>query len=307
MKRFRLSRYALLLILVCNPILIRGQAQSTGQTAPQQSQLPKLSPGAEEVSKELGITQLIERLYKLPESERGMNGGTMSLEALTIRQQITEIVVGASLDIDGLIAEIDNETAQLNSIRSDLESRRDRAQKINNIASIVTGGALGVVGTALQFKDTTANLGNAIGVSGGAASVVLSIIGIKQQSGGQRALVRSPNMLAKIFDRQAEFHSEYPDDVWTYLNAVRPTESDKGTRRARLIDEWQQTGRIDKPDTPKGQKKIDVLTSSISQQRALTLDQIADREAMLGDVRAEVSLMKRDLSKLMLALRTSSK
>src|SRR5882724_4367715 len=271
----RLSRYGLLLVLLFNPMLIRGQEQSTGQTAPQtvapqQSQLPKLSPGAEEVAKELGITQLIERLYKLPESERGLNGGSMSLEALSLRQQITEIVVGTSLDIDGVIAEIDNENGQLNSIRSDLESRRDRAQKINNIASIVSGGALGVVGTALQFKSSTANLGNVIGLSGGAASVVLSIIGIKQQSGGQRALVRSPNMLAKLFDRQAEFHSDYPDDVWTYLNAVRPADSGNGTRRAQLIDQWQQSGRIDKPNTPKGQKKIDVLTSSISQQRALT-------------------------------------
>src|SRR5882724_9898708 len=130
MNHTRLSRYGLLLVLLLNPLLIRGQAQSAGQTAPkistsQELQLPKLSPGAEEVAKELGVTQLIERLYKLPESERGASGGTMSLEALSIRQQITEIVFGSSLEIDGVIAEIDNETGQLNSIRSDLESRRD--------------------------------------------------------------------------------------------------------------------------------------------------------------------------------------
>ena len=76
------------------------------------------------------------------------------------------MLLSTSLDIDGVIAEIDNETAKLSSIRADLEARRDRAQKIKNIASIVTGGALGVVGTALQFKSSTANLGNAIGVTG---------------------------------------------------------------------------------------------------------------------------------------------
>jgi len=198
---------------------------------------------------------LIERLYKLPESERGLNGGSMSLEALSLRQQITEIVVGTSLDIDGVIAEIDNENGQLNAIRSDLESRRDRAQKINNIASIVTGGALGVVGTALQLKDSTAHLGNIIGLSGGGASVVLSVFGIVQQNGGQRTLERSPNMLAKLFDRQPEFHSDYPEEVWTYLNAVGPTESVKETRRAQLMDRWQQDGRIDKLGTSKSQKR----------------------------------------------------
>jgi hypothetical protein len=70
-----------------------------------------------------------------------------------------------------------------------------------------------------------------------------------------------------------------------------------------LTEEWKQSGRIDKTDTPKGQDKIATLTSSISQKRGLSIDQIADREAMLGDVKAEVSLMKRDLSRLVLALR----
>ena len=37
---------------------------------------------------------------------------------------------------------------------------------------------------------------------------------------------------------------------------------------------------------------------------ALTIDQLSDRGAMLADVRAQVSLVKRDLSKLMLALRS---
>ena len=50
--------------------------------------------------------------------------------------------------------------------------------------------------------------------------------------------------------------------------------------------------------------EIELLTSSISQQRSLTIDVLDDRGAMLADVRAQVSLIKRDLSKLMLALRS---
>jgi hypothetical protein len=71
-----------------------------------------------------------------------------------------------------------------------------------------------------------------------------------------------------------------------------------------LIKHWTELGRIDSIDTPKGQRKIELLTSSISQQKSLTIDQLNDRGAMLGDVRAQVSLIKRDLSKLMLALRS---
>ena len=112
-------------------------------------------------------------------------------------------------------------------------------------------------------------------------------------------------MLAKLFDQKAEFHSDYPADVWTYLNHVKPVEPESGPRKTQLIEEWKLAGRIEKTDTPKGRAKIAVMTSSVSQQRALTIDQISDRQAMLADVRAQVSLMKRDLSQLMRAIMPS--
>ena len=311
MKHTRFLRYCLLVVLLFNATLIYGQevkSEDTARLANREpdgfvTQLPKLSPGAQEVAREIGVTQLIEQLYLLPERERGA-GGAMSPTALSLRQEITEVVLGTSLEVDGIIAEIDNELAQMNAIRSDLEARRDRAIGINTIANIIASGATGVVGTALQFKNSTANLGNAIGVAGAGISTVLSLIGLRQQRGGHKSLGVAPNLLAKVFDKKPEFHSDYPEEVWTYLNAVPPAEPGTETRRALLIKRWTELGRIESTGTPKGQRKIELLTSSISQQRSLTIDLLNDRGAMLEDVRAQVSLMKRDLSKLMLALRS---
>jgi hypothetical protein len=309
MRFTRFVQCFLSISLLSTPALIYGQTLTLEEPAravnprPQAptTQQPKLSPGAEEVASEMGVIPLIERLYRLP--ERGV-GGTMSLEALSLRQEITEAVVGASLEVDGVIAEIDSELAQINAIRTDLEARRDHAINLNTIANIVASGFTGVVGTALQFKNSTANLGNGIGVAGAGISTILSLIGLRQQRGGHKALGVAPNLLARLFDKKPEFHSDYPAEVWTYLNAVPPAESGKETRRALLLKRWTELGRIESIDTPKGQRKIDLLTSSISQQRSLTIDVLDDRGAMLADVRAQVSLIKRDLSKLMLALRS---
>lgn len=313
MQHTRFLQCCLLSGLLLNPALIYGQ-EVVGEKArvanrpPEASitQLPKLSPGAQEVATEIGVTPLIERLYRLPERDRGV-GGTMSLEALSLRQEITEVVLGSSLDVDGVIAEIDSELAQMSAIRAELEARRDHAIGLNAIANIVTSGATGLVGTALQFKNSTTNLGNVIGVAGAGISTVLSIIGLRQQRGGHRALGVAPNLLAKLFDKKPEFHSDYPEEVWTYLNAVPPAEPGKETRRASLIKHWTELGRIEPIETPKGQRRIELLTTSISQQRSLTIDLLDDRGAMLTDVRAQVSLIKRDLSKLMLALRSQSR
>jgi hypothetical protein len=287
-----------------------GQSFSIGDTtsvAPiqgetPQAQHPKLSPGAEEIARTIGVMKLIERFYDLPERERGIGGGAMSLEALSLRQQITESVVGAGLEVDGLITEIDSELAQISVVRSQLEAKRDRALAISNLATIVAGGATGVIGTAMQFSDGTAKAGNIIGVAGGAASTMLSLIGLRQQRGATLPLGVAPNMLAELFDRPAEFHSDYPKEVWTYLNAVPPTEPGAGTRRERLIKQWMDTGRIESGDTKKAHHKIELLTSGASDQHPLAIDLLNDRAAMLADVRVRVALMKRDLGKLLLAL-----
>jgi hypothetical protein len=311
MKHTRFLRCSLLVVLLFKTTLIYGQELKSDDPARVANrppdgvltQLPKLSPGAQEVAREIGVTPLIEQLYGLPERDRGARSA-MSLTALSLRQEITEVVLGTSLEVDGIIAEIDSELAQMSAIRADLETRRDRAIGINTIANIVAGGVTGVVGTALQFKNSTANLGNGIGVAGAGVSTFLSLIGLRQQHGGQKALGVAPNLLAKLFDKKPEFHSDYPEEVWTYLNAVPPAEPGTETRRALLIKRWTELGRIESTETAKGNRKIELLTSSVSQQRSLTIDLLTDRAAMLEDVRAQVSLMKRDLSKLMLALRS---
>jgi hypothetical protein len=267
-----------------------------------QAQRPKLSPGAEEIARTIGVTSLLERFYALPERERGVGGGTMSLEALSLRQQITESVISAGLEVDGLLSEIDSELAEISVVRSKLEDRRDRALAISNLATIVAGGATGVIGTALQFSDGTSKAGNIIGVTGGAVSTLLSLIGLRQQRGATAPLGVAPNMLAKLFDRPAEFHSEYPEEIWAYLNAAPPTEPGDGTRRERLIKQWVDSGRIEAGDTKKAHHKIEQLTSGVSDQRPVAIDLLNDRAAMLADVRVRVALMKRDLSKLLLAL-----
>jgi len=265
-----------------------------------ESQMPKLGAGAQEVATELEIMPLLDRLYRLQESERC--GPSATLEALLLRQEISDRVLAASLEIDGVFAELDNEIGQLNAVRNDLEDRRDRALKISSIAGIVTGGALGVVSTALQFKDSTTQAGNVIGVAAGAVSTVLSALGIRQQRGGREIIGSRTNMLAKLFDRPLKEHSDYPAEVWLYLRSKPPTEAGPADRIDRLKSDWIKSGRID-ADAAKAKKKIDLFTDNSDSPRKMTIDLLNDRAAMLADVRLRVSLMKRDLSKLLLAVR----
>jgi Zn-dependent oligopeptidase len=66
-----------------------------------------------------------------------------------------------------------------------------------------------------------------------------------------------------------------------------------------LLQTWVQVKRI---DSLASKDKIDRLTSQPSEALNLTIDDFEDRGAMLQDVRARISYLKRDLGTLLASL-----
>lgn len=261
----------------------------------------QLSPHAEQIAGILGIKPLLERSLTL---RSGREAGTpMSQEELTLHQEISEHVLAASFDVDGVLAEISNEQARINEVSTFLQSRRDKGVNLASLASLITGSGVGVAVNALQFSSSTANVGNGIGVGSGAASTVLSLIGIRLQKGPASPIGSTPNMLAVPLGRKPVLYSDYPEPVLAYLNSVPPGETiDRGTRLQQLMLEWARLGRLDPPDTPKRQKEVDLMAASGDKKQKLRIDDLANRAIMLADVAGRVALMKRDLAELMRSL-----
>jgi hypothetical protein len=304
-----ISRFCLVALLIAvSTWPTAGQTQPSNtqpETRASAVQSVRLSPEAAQVADQIRVAPLLKRLERLPGGSAADGSSTM-LESLTVRQEITERVLSTSLEIDSVNAIIDSEIEQIRGIRADLQAQSDKAQNIINIASIVTGGVAGAVTSALQFKPSTVNLGNGIGVAGGAGSVLLSVIGIHKQGGGRRSLGDSPRMLARFFGRQPEateaIPSIYPEEVWSYLNSAPPSQPITATRREQLIAKWSSEGRINQDGSAKGERRIETMSSNISQLRKLTINDLNDRVVMLLDVRARVSLMKRGLSEILRGL-----
>jgi len=263
---------------------------------------PELSPHAGQVAQILGVKPLIDRALALGSSRPP--GSSMNLDELALRQEISESVLAASFDVDGVLAEIDQERARIIELRAYLQARRDRGVNITSLAGLIVGTGVGIAVNALQFSNSTADIGNGIGVGSGAGATVLSLVGLRLQKGPALPIGSAPNMLAVVFDRQPVLSSAYPEDVLAYLNSVPPGEApDRGTRLQQLIQEWIALGRLDPLDTPKGKREVDLMTSALAPKQKLRIDDLTNRAIMLADVAGRVSLMKRDLAELMRALR----
>jgi hypothetical protein len=263
------------------------------------------SAHAAQVAAILRITSQVDRAMAL-RAGRPLRSA-MSVEELSLRQEISESVLAASFDVDGVLAEIDQERARVFEVRAYLQGHRDRGVNLASLASLITGSGVGIAVNALQFSNSTANLGNGIGVGSGIASTALSLVGIRLQRGPAQPIGSAPNMLAVPFGRKPVLSSDYPDDVLAYLNSVPPGETpERGSRLEQLKREWIAFGRLDPLDTPKGQKEVDLMTSSLDPKQKLKIDDLTNRVTMLTDVAGRASLMKRDLGELMRALRCAN-
>jgi hypothetical protein len=300
--RYRLPKALQLWPFFCMAILIATVAPALAQNTLDTVSNPHTSENAEQVAKILGVSQLISNL-RLMRSQAPCESPA-TIEELSLRQDILEAVVAASLDVDGVLAELNNENAHLSELSAVLQARRDRSLNLANVANLVTGTGLGIAVNAMQFSSSTANIGNGLGVGSGIGSTVLSIVGIRLQRGPQRSVGRIPNMLAPLFARQAVLNSYYPQEVLGYLRSIPPGEGpDAGSRLDQLMLEWQKAGRVGPPGNAKTDQQIARLTSSLDNKTKLSIDDLSDRMAMLGDVTGRVGLMKRDLGFLMRSLR----
>ncbi len=265
----------------------------------------KLSPSALQAANIIGVEALITRLSSLAAAKDTNAVPGMSFDELLLRQQITDAIVVASLDIDDVLNRIDNERAQVIELRDILRSNRDRAVGTTSVATLAIGTGLGVVSGVLQFSDTTKGAGNIIGFAAGGISTLLSFHSIRQQRSGKRPAWILPDMLSPFFGVSQEQHGGYPDAVWVYLNSAPPGAASPASRRDRILAEWLGADRFKALDSPEGKAKIALLTDTNAANKKLSIDLLSERSAMLADVRAEISLMKGDLHALLGAIRVS--
>jgi hypothetical protein len=282
---------------------------ATPQTSLAASQSPEQRLAAletDQVSDLLGLTQIIHRLQSL-HAQKSCASTDASLEELTLRQYLLESVERANLDVDSAMGVIANERGKLSNLQTSLTANRDKTIARLNAAALITGSGIGAAVSATQFTtvgNRTNNVGDGIGIGAGAASTLLAYLAIRKQRGADSPVRGVTNMLAPLFDRSPSLNTYYPPVVLQYLQLVPPNQATgPGTRLEQLKAEWTSSGRLDSSDATK-ERKINALTATGETGVKVSIGDLTDRIAMLGDVSGRIALMKRDLSLLMLSYMT---
>jgi hypothetical protein len=267
-------------------------AATSAQTVESRSPQPLAS---ETMAQLIGVSSDLSQLKKLATSPVPVD----RWQILWLHQHISEQVMAASLQVDATIAQIDNEIARSNEVRGFLADRRDRAVSRANLLSVLVGGTVGATSSGLQLSSNLTKPAAGVGIAAGTLSAGLALAGIREQKGQSSRFDFESNMLAEFFDRPTLPNSQYPATIWIFLNEPSPTGQAGISRKQELLQTWVQVKRIDSLSST---EKIDHLTSQPSESLKLSIDDFEDRGAMLQDVRARISYLKRDLGALLTSL-----
>ena len=290
---WRACRWAGSIRGLCAAGLVALSVTVAAQVAPKEVQTKQAD--MESVEGLVGVSSQVSRLKELAMSR----GSVDRWEILWLHQHISERIMAASLQVDATIAQIDNEISIADEVHGYLSDRRDKTVNRANLFGILLGGGLSATSSVLQLSTNLDTASSALDIAGGSASVGFALMGIHAQKGGSAPFDFSSNMLAEFFDRPMLPTSQYPATVWAFLNEPSPTSPEHLTRKAQLLKTWvvvQRIGSLSNAD------KIARVTSEPSEMLKLSIDDLEDRAAMLQDVRARISILKRDLGNLLASL-----
>jgi len=250
---------------------------------------------AEQTATILGLDSLIAKVHQVEASHS--KDPVDAMTALMLRQELSESIQRASLDVDGVLAELTSERNRLGDLRAALQNRRGRTVARFNAIALITGSGVSAAVSATQFTSLgsrTQNAGDAIGIGSGVASTLFSILAVRKQHGPSVSIGETPNMLAPLLGGTPVLNTYYPPAVMRFLEAIPAGDPAQGTRLEQLKARWSAARRLDM-SAPDAQRKIRAVATSDDPSVKVTIDDITDRIAMLGDVMGRVSLMKRDL------------
>jgi hypothetical protein len=246
----------------------------------------------------LGLEPLIERIASAPSG----GGLEATLERLQLRDDVLAELQRISLLINATLAQLEEEHAAAASAQSFVEDGHTRAVASWNIAALMVGNGLSIVGSAMQFDgNRQAFAGDGIIIGGAAIATAFSIVALTRRKQGRTPHAIETGFLAPLLGRTPSADSTLPEPVWRYLDT--PLAGEPGSLRRQLVDRWVRRGTIARTDSPSARRKIDLLTRPISRREVVPADVLDDRAEMLADLRSRVAGMHVELQALVAEVR----
>ncbi|MDF0643975.1 MAG: hypothetical protein P0111_08080 [Nitrospira sp.] len=249
------------------------------------------SPQALDIAETIGARNLVAQLPRLTE-EDARNAEGAAVRLLRVRQQLSDRIVMAILEVARTAAEVDCEEERADQLADRLQEVRDQKIRYRTLIAIVGDAAVGILagafGLALQETAVAAS-----DIFGGTIATVFGVAAAF--TGGEHEFRHSRNLLKEVWEGPDQ-SALMPASVWRFLNRPFADDPEGRSFRETLISRWYEDGRLGTPGSDEEQQRIALLFGSGG---TYEIEDLRARASMLDLLEADVNLMNEHLHLLM--------
>ncbi len=252
----------------------------------------RFSLQSQDIADDIGAKDLLAQMAAL-EAEAARNVPDSAIRLLLVRQQLSDRILLALLDVKSAAAEANCEEKRADQLADQLQEKRDARARRLTIFGVLGGGVVGILSGGLSAADPSSMAG---GLAAIAAGVVASAFGAAALFDDPRYdFQHRRNLLREVWEGPDQ-PSLFPVSVWRFLN--RPLRDDPAQRSLRetLLARWLTTSRLGEPDSEVAQRRVALVFGSGGSYQ---IEDLRARAAMMDLLEAEVDLMSHDLERLM--------
>lgn len=244
-----------------------------------------------EIAETIGAIDLVAQIPAL-EGEMDQNIEGSAIRLLRVRQQLSDRIVMAILDVARTAAEADCEEERADQLADRLQEIRDKKIRYRTLIAIVGDALVGVMagGLGLALQETASE---ASAIFGG---VVATTFGFAAAfTGGEHDFRHARNILKEVWEGPAQ-STLIPVSVWRFLNRPLGDDSEHRSFRETLISQWQEDGRLGKRGSDTEQRRLALF---FGEGGIYEIEDLRSRASMLDLLEADVNLMSEHLQLLM--------
>lgn|SRR5262245_60324764 len=269
------------------PVGFIEQRQTPNELVEKDAAVKLYSPIAVHIAEVMDLLPLLNRMARLEVEQAPF------AEIEPVRQKVLTRLVLATLEVSGLVAEIECEVQRADQVHDrlwDIQTTRTTSQ---TILAVIFGGLANILSGGVSMATGAGDTGNIASVAGGALEVLFgtsaNFTKVRQEFSHPR------NHLAAVWNGSPESEFFSPR-AWRFLTEPGIRGLGGHSLRDVMLQTWQEEGKLGEVGSYRGEKRVALLFGSGGLYDS---EELHVREAMLHQLESSIQLMHQELETLL--------
>jgi len=269
------------------PVGSDEQLQTPNESVEKDATVKLYSPIAIHIADVMDLLPLLNRMAQLEVEHAAL------ADIEHVRQKVVIRLVLATLEVSGLVAEIECEVQRADQVHDRLWDIQTTRMTSQTILAVIFGGLANILSGGLSMATGAGDAGNITSVTGGALEVLFgtsaNFTKVRQEFSHPR------NHLAAVWEGspQSKFFSQR---AWRFLTEPGIRGLEGNSLRDVMLQTWQEEGKLGEVGSVREKERIALLFGSGGLYDS---EELHVREAMLQQLESSIQLMHQELETLL--------